>query len=118
MQEISWQYEPVDLDGWLPDFLVSWWCSPRCGDFVVDGRHQILVKVKPYTSLDPFEHLPCQNYETWAEGFAAVRENGFLYCRIGCFGFHLDVAQFGMVHGHGGGYYSLDWIEKYDHESR
>jgi hypothetical protein len=41
-----------------------------------------------------------------------------LYCRIGCFGFHLDVAQFGMVHGHGGGYYSLDWIEKYDHESR
>jgi hypothetical protein len=47
----SWEYEPIDLDGYIPDFLVrskaSGWGEPR------------LIEVKPATSLD--ELIPAIN---------------------------------------------------------
>lgn len=36
----KWDYEPIDLDGWSPDFLLR-------GDY----REEILVEVKPITSI-------------------------------------------------------------------
>lgn len=39
--EIEWEYEPFDLEGWVPDFLLK------------HGRHEILVEVKPVA--DPMQ---------------------------------------------------------------
>ncbi len=36
----TWEYEPLDLDGWIPDFLLT------------PGRRQVFVEVKPITALD------------------------------------------------------------------
>lgn len=41
-----YQYEPYDLNGWIPDFALY-------------GYKEILVEVKPYSSLDEFD---CQKY--------------------------------------------------------
>ncbi|HUV47216.1 MAG TPA: hypothetical protein VMW29_03720 [Candidatus Bathyarchaeia archaeon] len=38
----KWEYEPFDLDGWIPDFILM-------------GVESILVEVKPYTSLKEFK---------------------------------------------------------------
>lgn len=37
-----WEYEPFDLDGWIPDFELI-------------GKENLLVEVKPYTRLDEFD---------------------------------------------------------------
>ena len=37
----SWEYEPLDLNGWIPDFLIRTASKP------------ILVEVKPILALDP-----------------------------------------------------------------
>jgi hypothetical protein len=43
----KWEYEPIDLDGWVPDFYV---------DYVVVGyRHRLYVEVKPFRDVKEFE---------------------------------------------------------------
>lgn len=37
-----WHYEPVDLDGWIPDFALGWW--------------PMLVEVKPFFYAHEFTH--------------------------------------------------------------
>lgn len=34
-----WEYEPIDLDGWIPDFML------------LGNKHQVLVEVKPHIAL-------------------------------------------------------------------
>lgn len=45
-----WEYEPVDLEGYLPDFIIRW-------------RRPLLVEVKGVSSLDAAEHLARQKLE-------------------------------------------------------
>lgn len=56
---IEWQYEPIDLDGWSPDFLLrlkGWksWDADMLG-----CDHQWLAEVKPYTRLSQFKGHQC-----------------------------------------------------------
>lgn len=37
----DWSYEPFDLPGWVPDFLI------RCG-----GKHDLLIDIKPIARFD------------------------------------------------------------------
>jgi len=43
----KWQYEPVDLQGWTPDFRVT------------IGKITVYAEVKPYERLDEFRLHPC-----------------------------------------------------------
>jgi len=49
-----WEYEPIDLDGWSPDFSVSFRCvfSDCCDP---QERHLGIVEVKPYFHASEFE---------------------------------------------------------------
>ena len=38
----KWEYEPFDLDGWIPDFALN-------------NAHEVLVEVKPTCSIDGFD---------------------------------------------------------------
>ncbi|HEV8716164.1 MAG TPA: hypothetical protein VGX03_25480 [Candidatus Binatia bacterium] len=51
---VGWQYEyePFDLKGWIPDFLLH------------GAKHDVLVEVKPYTELIQF---PVRQYDTALE---------------------------------------------------
>lgn len=54
----KWEYEPLDLHGWTPDFRVIYPCGRRgCAD-----NHVLLVEVKPYYDIDQFINHPCMNY--------------------------------------------------------
>lgn len=46
----KWEYEPVDLNGWTPDFKVTVPCqhSARCGE------HEFWIEIKPYESAEEF----------------------------------------------------------------
>jgi hypothetical protein len=46
LARVKWQYEPFDLDGWAPDFLIAIKPFPKTDDRAVN----ILVEVKP---VDP-----------------------------------------------------------------
>lgn len=37
--DLRWEYEPFDLDGWIPDFMLS-------------GKNNVLVEIKPITKFD------------------------------------------------------------------
>lgn len=42
----EWEYEPLDLNGWMPDFILT------------PGKQQFLVEVKPITALDWLQAEP------------------------------------------------------------
>lgn len=48
----SWEYEPADLAGWSPDFLVTFPCP--MADHDTPHTHPLMVEVKPYTALEQF----------------------------------------------------------------
>jgi hypothetical protein len=49
----KWEYEPIDLPGWTPDFLVKWPCHhSECS-----GYHSLLVEVKPYLHISDFDGI-------------------------------------------------------------
>jgi hypothetical protein len=47
----KWEYEPVDLECWVPDFRVK----EPCGHSECGGYHGLYVEVKPIESLDEAE---------------------------------------------------------------
>ena len=83
----SWEYEPIDLNGWSPDFRVHWNCDR-------DGEHTLLVEVKPYYSLKEFDGHPCRNYD-YGTGIPADASAAF--------GINPDATGWTFVHGDGGG---------------
>ncbi len=63
----SWEYEPVDLNGWSPDFRVEFLCGSRmCNDDTLNrvgkDSHSLMVEVKPYFDVDDFIGHQCMNY--------------------------------------------------------
>lgn len=50
----QWRYEPIDLDGWIPDF---WFAVPRCWE-CSNHRHELYAEVKPYRTLAEFDGHP------------------------------------------------------------
>lgn len=98
-----WEYEPIDIEGWTPDFKVSFPCiNSNCSH-----GHRLLIEVKPYQSIDEFKGHPCTNYTTvaWPLG-----------CYSAAFGLDPSVTEWDMAHGAGstGEIGLFDLCENYD----
>lgn len=92
----KWEYEPLDLKGWSPDFRITIPCThSEC-----NGSHTLLVEVKPYFSLDDFKGHPCMDYPFGGDEEIPADA-------AACFGIGPGVTQWQMVHGAGGGQYSV-----------
>lgn len=104
---IGWkhEYEPIDLQGWSPDFRVEF----DCGHSECPKTHVLLVEVKPYFRIEQFAGHPCLNYDYGidAEGFEIPAHAS------AAFGANPEVTYWQMSHGSGGGVTSLiDWIPR------
>lgn len=102
----TWEYEPFDLEGWSPDFLVSF----PCGHSECSGSHELLVEVKPFFSIEEFQGLPCLNY---SYGFGPNGEE-IPADSSAAFGTNPHVTWWEMSHGAGGGEESIEqggWVD-------
>lgn len=84
LNEWQWEYEPIDLKGWVPDFLLVIPCRR-------DGEHKLYIEVKPYSALEEFKDHPVTKIEPYSEPSPAM------------FGLSPDVTFWQMTHGDGGG---------------
>lgn len=102
----AWEYEPFDLPGWVPDFLVTFPCGhSECG-----GSHSLLAEVKPYRDIKEFDGHPCLDYAYGSK----TDSDGNILTHIqanasAAFGYHPRVSQFEMCHGAGGGQFDIEW---------
>jgi hypothetical protein len=103
----KWQYEPLDLPGWTPDFLVEFPCShSECNPPIGDGKHKLLVEVKPYLSIREFKGHPCMDHPY---GRDIPADSG------AAFGINPDVTEWEMCHGAGGGIDTVPgWVHNAD----
>jgi len=103
----SWEYEPIDLNGWTPDFRVHWDCyHSEC-----EGGHTLLVEVKPYYSIHEFQGHPCMSYD-----FGHGYHGDIPADASAAFGINPDVTFWTFCHGNGGGEFDIKsgWIEDID----
>ncbi|MBY0490609.1 MAG: hypothetical protein K2R93_12275 [Gemmatimonadaceae bacterium] len=99
----KWQYEPIDLAGWSPDFLVQ----IPCGHSECPPTHDLYVEVKPYTSLEEFRDHVAASMMT---GLAVIYDPA-----PALFGVSPVVTEFELVHGSGGGIESvMGWVHNWD----
>lgn len=88
--EWHWDYEPIDLNGWIPDFYVKF----PCGHSECPGYHHFYAEVKPYFSLKEFDQNPeCSNF--YGERYGL---DGTMYLGINPY-----IAEIDFAHGSGGG---------------
>lgn len=69
-----WEYEPYELNGWIPDFVIlPTRRGPKDGHFVVDVA-PVLVEVKPFTTLEEFDvqKIDKATVTTHAESFEVL----------------------------------------------
>lgn len=101
----SWEYEPIDLNGWSPDFRVHWDCwHSEC-----PNGHTLLIEVKPYYSIDEFRGHPCMKY-FWGIDYETHKE--IPADSSAAFGINPNVTYWEMVHGAGGSAEEIvHWIE-------
>lgn len=83
-----WWYEPLDYEGWTPDFRVEF----PCGHSECSGTHSLLVEIKPYFDISEFKRHPAYEKRFCFEQNAPA-----------CFGATPDVVEWEMAHGAGGG---------------
>jgi hypothetical protein len=120
----EWEYEPIDLNGWSPDFMVVFPCNhSEC-----NGSHSLLVEVKPYFIISDFLGHPCMDY-LWGIKPChimyniCVNRDSCEYKTDNCkiyeipanssagFGSNTFTTYWEMSHGAGGGSYSVDnWV--------
>lgn len=94
--EIKWEYEPIDFNGWSPDFKIYL----PCGHSECPDTHDLYAEVKPYTTVEQFKGHP-----SWSDDW-----NGATWDTTLLLGLTPRVSQFQISHGSGGGTYSLyDW---------
>lgn len=101
----EWEYEPFDLDGWIPDFLVSF----RCGHSECPAGHSLLVEVKPYLTMAEFAGHPSQDYSYGSKG--PYGSTVIPADSSASFGYHPRVSWWEFGHGAGGGVETLpQWL--------
>lgn len=102
-----WEYEPIDLQGWSPDFRVS----IPCHHSECPGEHILLVEVKPYFGVYEFESHQCMAYPYGhGHGGKSIPADA-----SAAFGANPDVTYWEMVHGSGGGIYEVKgWVNNAD----
>jgi hypothetical protein len=112
MASWKWEYEPIDLDGWLPDFRVVFPCNhSEC-----TGKHTLLVEVKPYYSLDEFQGHKCTMfpYGRYVEKWLA-EETTIPADASAAFGINPEITSWEMAHGSGGGVESVTgWVANWE----
>jgi hypothetical protein len=100
----KWEYEPFDLPGWNPDFRVIFPCyHSQCGE-----SHSLLVEVKPYMTIEQFAGHPALDYP-----FGENSKGEAIYADASAaFGLNPDITYWVMIHGHGGGEYTVShWVD-------
>ena len=91
----KWDYEPIDIRGWTPDFRVEFPCGhSECG-----GSHTLLVEIKPYYDIEEFEGHPCLKYP-----YGVNQEEEQIPANASAaFGIDPHVSYWEMSHGAGAG---------------
>lgn len=96
----NWEYEPIDLRGWMPDFWVQLPCRhSECSPF-----HELYAEVRPYRTIQTFydaQH-PVTKIDPYSTPTPAM------------FGISPEVSAFELAHGCGGGIYSILYWGRYD----
>lgn len=105
--KIEWQYEPVDLHGWTPDFRLKFLCGHSdCPDY-----HTLFVEVKPYSDVDDFRDHPCMSWTCgWRYNDLIGEEEKLGADGAGGFGINPEVTVFEIAHGAGGGLFDLPFF--------
>lgn len=99
----AWEYEPIELAGWAPDFLVT----IPCGHSDCTPTHRLYVEVKPYTTLEEFDEHPVASMMT---NLAVIYDPA-----PAAFGNSPITTRFELVHGSGGAISSvMDWVPAWD----
>lgn len=97
MYKWKYKYEPYDLQGWTPDFELTFPCWKKdC------GSHTILIEVKPYTSIAQFEGHPCTKYHYGGDEGDCIPADA-----SACFGLTPEVTEWEMCCGDSGGMYEI-----------
>lgn len=107
-----WEYEPLDLNGWTPDFRVTFDClRPKS----CCPEHSLLVEVKPYYTIDEFDGHPCLLYNR-CTNTAFFDNSGIPADASAAFGVNPNITIWSMIHGDGGGPCSVaGWLKhKFD----
>lgn len=105
--KIEWQYEPLDLYGWTPDFHIKF----PCGHSECPGYHTLFVEVKPYSRAEDFTGHQCMEWEFGCRYNDATSEEQKLGAHGAAgFGVNPNVSNFVIVHGSGGGNFDLSFF--------
>ena len=67
--EFKWQYEPVDLNGWIPDFILYG-----------EGGREVFVEIKPETDREKLQETFSKINKSLAVGNVCVLTPGF-FCK-------------------------------------
>lgn len=105
--ELEWMYEPIDINGWTPDFSIKFPCKhSEC-----NGSHILLVEVKPYFNIEDFYGHPCMDYAFGGFSIEAGGKGEIPADASAAFGINPTITFWEMCHGWGGGCYSIyDWF--------
>lgn len=86
----KWRYEPIDLEGWSPDFYLE----IPCNHSECNGFHSLYAEIKPAISL----------YELKASVSDAMRQmDRYNTPSPAMFGIDPSITDWEMCHGSGGG---------------
>jgi hypothetical protein len=94
LAELRWQYEPVDLVGWVPDFWLSIPC--RCS-----VSHELYVEVKPALTIDELHEMTPK---------VVFEMEPYQIPSTAMFGVGPRVTEWEMRHGSGGGIYGVEFF--------
>lgn len=98
----EWEYEPIDLVGWVPDFYVKFPClHSEC-----NGYHELYVEVKPFRSIKEFEATSAARFLKNCN--LEICFPGYTFPAVAYFGLNPNVSEWEMGHGAGGGIENLE----------
>ncbi len=99
----SWRTNPVPVDGWRPDFRVTF----PCGHSECSGDHTLLVSVVEATSVLELDGQPALSHSYGVRDHRGKgRADGGA-----AFGIGPSVTVFEISHGAGGGVFRVSWFE-------
>lgn len=104
-----WKYEPIDFSGWTPDFWVKIHCRHNQGECF---DHVIYAEVKPFEDVETFKQHPAYNLAYRYDNKEKLNVEA-----VGLLGLDPSVSLFSMVHGDGGGGYTIPSFAPYWEQS-
>lgn len=106
----KWEYEPIDLGDWVPDFRVV------IGDYFPQDESRspnyLWVEVKPFYSIDEFDGHPIDRYMNPGTYIAGA---GYYRDTFGKFGINPEITQWWLYNDSGGAHYSMSaWESEWE----